>query len=61
MFDEHPGFLERSLVGEKLDPLSRGEFSAPVLCEDPLFAAALEGPRAALGKAFETGFHWPSS
>ena len=61
MFDEHPGFLERTRIGQKLDSFPRGEFSAPVLGEGPLCSAAAKGTRAALGKAFETGFHWPSS
>jgi len=61
MFDEHPGFLERTRIGQKLDSFPRGELSAPMLGVDPLCSAAAKGTRAARGKAFVTGFHWPSS
>jgi len=47
MFDEHPGFLERALIGQKLDSFPRGELSAPVLGVDPLCSAAAKGSRAA--------------
>ena len=57
MLDEHAEFLERTFIGEKLDPFPRGEFAAPVLGIDPLLAAAFEGMRAALGEPFENGFH----
>src|ERR1700731_2109441 len=58
MFDEHSGFLERALIGQKLDSFPRGELSAPVLGVDPLCSAAAKGTRTALREAFETGFHW---
>jgi hypothetical protein len=57
MFDEHAKFLERACIGEKLDPLPRGEFSAPVLGTGPCLATAVKGMRATRRKPFESLFH----
>jgi len=57
MFDEHPGILERTRIGQKLDSFLRGELSAPVLGVDPLCSAAAKGTRSALGEAFESRLH----
>jgi len=57
VFDEHAKFLERAFIGEKLDPLPRSEFSAPVLGTGPRLAAAMKGVRAARRKPFERLFH----